>query len=252
MANQLAGKVAIVTGAARGLGRAFALGFAAQGADIVAVDVADPSATRVAAEQFGVRALAIMADVASEEQTQHMAQETVRAFGKIDILMNNAAIYALRPFEELSLAEWKNLMAVNVDGIFLCTKAVAPHMRQQKYGRIINISSGTFWAGTPGLAHYIASKGAVIGFTRAIASEFGNDGITVNCIAPGLIQTEGLQALGTPEVQEQMWGHILAAQAIKRRATPQDLVGAAVFFASDSSSFITGQTLCVDGALVKH
>jgi len=252
MANQLAGKVAIVTGAARGLGRAFALGYAAEGADVVVVDVADPSATKAAAEKFGVRALALTVDVSSEEQTQRMAQEALKAFGKIDILMNNAAIYELRPFDQLTFAEWKRLMSVNVDGMFLCTKAVAPHMRQQKHGRIINISSGTFWAGTAGFSHYVTSKGAVVGFTRATAAEFGIDGVTVNCIAPGLTQTEGMKAIGPAEVQEMMWEQIIAMQAIKRRETPQDLVGAAVFFASDASSFITGQTLCVDGALVKH
>ena len=247
MTNRLEGRVAIITGAARGIGRAYSLGMAREGANIVAVDVLDASATASAAEALGVKALTLVLDVSVAEQTQRMAQETLETFGRIDILINNAAISPEQPFEEITFEDWRSVLSVDIDGVFLCAKAVVPQMKQQQSGRIINISSSTVFMSFPNLTHYITSKAGVIGLTRALATELGEHGITVNAISPGLTQTER-----TESIPDEIWNMQVAMQSIKRREMPEDLVGTAVFLASDEAAFITGQLLSVCGGFVKH
>ena len=247
MTNRLEGRVAIITGAARGIGRAYSLGMAREGANIVAVDLLDASATASAAEALGVKALALELDVSVEEQTQRMAQETLETFGRIDILINNAAISPEQPFEEITFEDWRRVLSVDIDGVFLCAKAVVPQMKQQQSGRIINIASSTVFMSFPNLTHYITSKAGVIGLTRALATELGEHEITVNAISPGLTQTER-----TESVPDEIWNMQVAMQSIKRREMPEDLVGTAIFLASDEAAFITGQLLSVCGGFVKH
>lgn len=246
--SRLGDNVALITGAGQGIGRAFALRFAAEGARVVVADLNGERAAAVAAElaAAGGQALAVTANVADEASVAAMVQEAVAHFGRLDVLLNNAAIFStieMKPFYELSLAEWQQLMAVNLTGVFLCCRAAAGPMRARQRGRIINISSSTVLMGRPNYAHYVASKAGVIGLTRAMATELGGDNITVNAIMPGSTETEIPRATVTPAQVE----GLLARQAIHRRGTPADLVGAAVFLASDESGFITGQTLVIDG-----
>ncbi|HUE82484.1 MAG TPA: 3-oxoacyl-ACP reductase family protein [Pyrinomonadaceae bacterium] len=247
MTKRLEGKVAIVTGAARGIGRAYCLAMAREGAHIVGADLLDTAPTKKAVEEHGVKALALNVDVSSEEDTLRMAQETIAAFGRIDILVSNAAISPEQPLDEISFADWRKVLAVDLDGVFLCAKAVIPQMKKQKSGRIINIASSTVFMSFPNLTHYIAAKAGVIGMTRALATELGDYGILVNAISPGLTQTER-----TVSVPDEVWGMQVAMQSVKRREEPEDLVGAAVFLASDDAAFITGQTLSVCGGFVKR
>jgi NAD(P)-dependent dehydrogenase (short-subunit alcohol dehydrogenase family) len=247
MSNRLAGKVAIVTGAGRGIGRAYCLAFAKEGAHVVAVDVTDTTPTKTAVEALGVRSLAVKADVSREDDTLRMARETIEAFGRIDVLISNAAISPEQPLDEITYADWRKVLSVDLDGVFLCAKAVVPQMKKQKSGRIINISSSTVFMSFPNLTHYITAKAGVIGMTRALATELGDYGILVNAISPGLTQTER-----TEGVPEEIWAMQVAMQSIKRRESPEDLVGMAVFLASDDAAFITGQTLSVCGGFVKR
>ncbi len=247
MTKRLEGKVAIVTGAARGIGRAYCLALAKEGAHIVAVDLLDTAPTKTAVEQLGVKALALKVDVSREDDTLRMAQETINGFGRIDILVSNAAISPEQPLDEITFADWRKVLSVDLDGVFLCAKAVIPQMKKQKSGRIINIASSTVFMSFPNLTHYISAKAGVIGMTRALATELGDFGILVNAISPGLTQTER-----TVDVPDEIWGMQVAMQSVKRREEPEDLVGAAVFLASDDAAFITGQTLSVCGGFVKR
>jgi len=247
MMKRLEGKVAIVTGAARGIGRAYSIAMAREGAHIVAVDLLDTSPTKSAVEEFGVKALALKADVSLEEDTLRMAQETIQAFGRIDILISNAALSPEQPLDEITFADWRKVLSVDLDSVFLCAKAVIPQMKKQKSGRIINIASSTVFMSFPNLTHYITAKAGVIGMTRALATELGDYGILVNAISPGLTQTER-----TVTVPDEIWAMQVAMQSVKRREVPEDLVGTAVFLASDEAAFITGQTLSVCGGFVKR
>ena len=247
MAKRLEGKVAIVTGAGRGIGHAYCVALAKEGALIVAVDVTDTARTKTAVEKLGVKSLAVKADVSNEDDTLRMAQEAINAFGRIDVLISNAAISPEQPLDEITFADWRKVLSVDLDGVFLCAKAVIPQMKKQNSGRIINIASSTFFQSFPNLAHYITAKAGVIGLTRALATELGDYGILVNAISPGLTQTER-----TATVPDEIWGMQVAMQSVKRRESPEDLVGAAVFLASDDASFITGQTLSVCGGFVKR
>jgi NAD(P)-dependent dehydrogenase (short-subunit alcohol dehydrogenase family) len=254
---QLRDRIAIVTGGGKGIGRAIALGFAAEGAHLVLAARSEESLQRTAGEiqAHGGEALPVVCDVSSETQVNKMVSQTLDRFGRIDILVNNAAVFAalypLKDFAEISVAQWDKVMAVNLRGTFLCCRAVVPHMREQRYGRIVNVSSSVFWRGIPGFLHYSTSKAGIIGLTRSLSHELGEDGITINSVAPGYTQSEGVI-----EVQEAGIGQdpeeIAAAQAIPRPQRPEDLVGTFVFLASDASAFITGQTIVVDGGLAMH
>jgi NAD(P)-dependent dehydrogenase (short-subunit alcohol dehydrogenase family) len=250
---KLAGKTAIVTGGAMGIGRAFADGLAAEGANIVIADQTGAEAAAAEMTEAGFTALGIACDVSSEEETRRMAAQSIESFGAIDVLINNAGIYsslAPQPFEEQTAEEWRKILDVNVVGTFLCCQAVVAQMRAQGGGRIINLSSGTPFKGVPYLLHYVASKGAINAITKALAKELGGDGILVNGIAPGFTLSDGVMA--NPVQLEKLKEISLQARVIQRDQVPSDLVGAAVYFASADSAFVTGQTLVVDGGAYFH
>jgi len=248
---KLKGKVAIITGGARGLGKAYALRLCREGAAVVIADVLDAFPVQQEIERSGVSALALHTDVSDEESTKIMARKTIERFGRIDILINNAAVFAnlgKKPFFEISAGEWDEVMSINLKGIFLCCKAVYPQMKKQAKGKIINVSSSTFFAGVPYFIHYVASKGGVIAFTRALAREVGDDGICVNTIAPGLTISDAVR--GNPMYPEGYMKVAASGRCFKRNELPEDLTGTIVFLASDDSDFITGQTIVVDGGSV--
>jgi 3-oxoacyl-[acyl-carrier protein] reductase len=246
----LADRVAIVTGGGRGIGSRYCRGLAAEGARVVVADIIDANARQVASEVAG---LACRVDVADEASVGAMVAATLEAYGRIDVLINNAAVFAelvrpRKPFDEIPLEEWDRVMAVNVRGTWLCSKAVAPVFKRQRSGVIINISSGTIFGGTAGFAHYVTSKAAVWGLARVMARELGDFGVRVNCITPGLTSSEIVQEVYEPEA--------LAASAerriLRREQRPEDLVGTVVYLCSDASAFVTGQTLNVDGGTYLH
>ena len=246
--ERLKGKVAIVTGAGSGIGKALALRLAQDGAAVVVPDINNfELAAAQIAKASGARTLGLQVDVSKEEDVARMAKETMKAFGRIDILVNNAALFStlkLKPFEEIEVAEWRRVMDVNTLGIFLCCRACAPHMRAGGYGRIINLASGAPLKGVPLFLHYIASKGAVIAMTRGLARELGKDGITVNTLAPGFTLSETVAKDPKHVAQGE---NTKKTRAIQRDETPEDLVGAVSFLASADAAFITGQILVVDG-----
>jgi len=252
--GRLDDRVIIVTGGALGIGRAYCEGFAREGAKVVIADIDGPAAIRAAAElaEGGADALAITTDVADQASTEEMARATLERFGRIDGLVNNAAI-AIRlpkiegPIEEITVEDWDRVMGVNLRGTFLCCRAVIGHMKERKYGKIINISSSTFFSGGGGNnAQYVASKGGVIAFTRVLAREVGDWNITVNSIAPGLTASE------TENTPMERYEVRVPHRAIKRVEQPDDLVGAAIFLISAESDFMSGQTMAVDGGHVMH
>ncbi len=243
----LSGRTAIVTGAGRGIGKAMAGRLAADGASVAIADIAGYDVAAAELAKTGARTLGLKVDVSSESDTASMAEETLRVFGRIDILVNCAAMFAtvkLGPFEEIPTSEWRRLLDTNVLGVALCCKAVTPQMRRQKSGRIINLASCAPLKGVPHFLHYIASKGAVIAMTRGLARELGRDGITVNAIAPGLTVSEA--TAGRPE-HLRNHAESIRARAIQREEHPEDLAGAVSFLAGDDAAFMTGQTLAVDG-----
>jgi NAD(P)-dependent dehydrogenase (short-subunit alcohol dehydrogenase family) len=243
------GKVAIVTGAAQGIGRAIAEGLSAAGARIVIADLQRAEET-AAAFPGGV---GLTVDVASEDDVARMAAETVERCGSIDVLVNNAGLYAslaMRPFEEIPLAEWRQVLDVNVASMFLTCRAVVPVMRRQGGGKIVNISSGTPFRGVPYLLHYVTSKGAIVALTRALAKELGQDKVLVNCVAPGFTLSAGVEA--HPEVVEKLRDVSVSARTLQRDQLPEDVVGAVVFLCGPGSDFITGQTLVIDGGQTFH
>ncbi|MDP1818588.1 MAG: 3-oxoacyl-ACP reductase family protein [Acidimicrobiales bacterium] len=253
---KLEGKVAIVTGGARNIGREYCLGMAREGADVIVADIREPDQTVKEVEELGRKALGIHVDVSEADSVQNMVDETLAAFGRIDVLVNNAALYGDLQgglLEMITPEYWDQVMAVNVKGPFLCCRAVIPVMRQQQSGSIINISSGTFWVGMAGSAHYIASKGAVIGLTRAAAREAGPANVRVNAVTPGFTMSQAsLDLMAQMGGDESLANEITAGTALGRREQPEDLVGPVVFLASDASSFMTGQTVNVDGGWFMH
>jgi 3-oxoacyl-[acyl-carrier protein] reductase len=250
--KRLENRVAIVTGGARGLGRLFCATMAEEGAKIVVVDILEKEARDTAREikDRGGEALSIKVDVTSEKETLVMAEKTIKQFGRIDILVNNAAIFygiGRRPFMEVSPGDWDRLMAVNLKGPFLCTRAVFPQMKKQRKGKIINLSSETAFTGSKDLIHYVTSKGGIISFTRSLAAEVGQYGICVNSIAPGLTDTEAGRTLLNDTKK-----YDISRTPLGRFEQPNDLVGAMIFLSSDESDFITGQALVVDGGRYMH
>ena len=246
---RLKDRVAIVTGAARGLGKAFCGALAKEGAKIVAVDIADLDDTVKEIESLEGEAKAIRADVSSEKDTKQLAEDTFKSFGKIDILVNNAAIiFGLlrKPFYDIDPGLWDKVMAVNIKGPWLCTKAVFPYMKEQKKGKIINLCSETFFTGSHGFVHYVASKGGVVGLTRSLAVELGPHNININAIAPGFTDTEASRSIADVTKYD------VSRTPLNRLQQPEDLLGALIFLASDDSDFITGQVLLVDGGRVMH
>jgi len=246
-------RVAIVTGAATGIGAAIAQRLASDGATVVLADIADAEHVARAVRDKGFRASATRLDVCDEGSVQEMVRRTIDQHGRVDILVNNAAIAAsiqLRPFEEISVAEWRRMQDVNAMGPFLCAKAVAPHMRRQQFGRIVNITSGTAFKGAPFMLDYVASKGALMTMTRALARELGKDFVTVNAVSPGYTLSEG--NLANKEFLASYRDAAIASRAVPRDGWPADIVGAVAFLAGDDAAFVSGQILAVDGGSVYH
>lgn len=247
--GQLDGKVAVVTGAAQGIGRAIADGLARDGARIVVADLRGAEAA-AATYPDGV---GLTVDVADEAAVQRLVDETVARCGGIDVLVNNAGVYAslaMRPFTEIPLAEWQHVMEVNVASMFLTCRAAVPAMRERGGGSIVNISSGTPFRGVPFLLHYVTSKGAIVAFTRALAKELGPDGIRVNCVAPGFTLSQGV--LDNPVVIEKLRDVSVAARTLQRDQEPEDVVGAVAYLAGPAAGFVTGQTIVIDGGQTFH
>ena len=239
-ARRFDGKVAIVTGGAQGIGAAIARGLEAAGAEVVIADLEPPEG-------------GIHADVSSEEDVERMVSQALERNGRIDVLVNNAGLYAsleMRAFTEIPLEEWNRVMEVNVASMFLTCRAVVPVMREQGGGKIVNISSGTPFRGVPFLLHYVTSKGAIVALTRALAKELGPAGVLVNCVAPGFTMSEGVRS--HPEVVERLRDVSIAARTIQRDQVPADVVGAVLFLCSAESDFVTGQTIVIDGGQYFH
>ncbi len=252
MIDGLKDRVVIITGGAHGIGKAYALAFGRAGARVIIADI-DAAAHQVAAEMIKgthASAIALRTDVSDEASTKEMATRTLERFGRIDVLINNAAVFSVVPMnrgriETIDPEEWDRLMAVNLRGLFFCCRAVLPTMRRQKSGKIITIASGTVFAGAPGRIHYVTSKAATIGFTRTLAREVGDDNITVNCLAPGNTLSEENPTDPMIRFRESS----VALRSLKRLQVPNDVVGAMLFLASPLSDFITGQTINVDGGI---
>lgn len=250
--SRLEGKVVVITGAAQGIGAAYAEGLAAQGAKVVVTDVADTNPVVERINSQGNTAIGCTADVTNNDSLNAMVEYVEAEFGPIEILINNAAVFAtlaLKPFSQISEDEWDLVMRVNVRGPFQCAKAVVPSMRKLGRGKIINISSGTFLRGAPMFCHYVSSKGAMVGQTRALAAELGADNILVNCIIVGLTESEGVKnhkQLGNAKAPT------IAARVIKREMLPKDLLGTLYYLSSEDSDFMTGQSINVDGGALNY
>jgi 3-oxoacyl-[acyl-carrier protein] reductase/pyridoxal 4-dehydrogenase len=238
-------RVAIVTGAAQGIGRAVADKLAQEGAKVVVVDRNGEGAEAVASE-LGGRAVA--ADVSQPGDVGRVLDEALSAFGKVDALVNAAAIVPFVAWDDLDFDEWRRIMSTNLDGVFLMTKAVQRPMREAGYGRIVNIASNVVLAGTPNLAHYVASKGGVLGFTRAAARELGRYGITVNSVAPGLTETEGVMA----SPHREAFDFVVALQCIPRRGVAADIAPSVAFLCSEEADWVTGQMLVADAGMTHN
>ena len=237
--GKLDGRVAIVTGAGQGIGKAIADKLAEEGATVVVADI------KGAGQAAPAGGMGLTVDVSSEDDVKRMVDETVSAYGKLDVLVNNAAIVPFTAWDDIDFAEWRRVMAVNLDGTFLCCHYGHKPMREAGYGRIVNLASNVVLAGTPNLAHYVASKGGIFAFTRALAREIGQYGITVNSVAPGLTETEGVMASPHSEAFE----FVQMLQAIPRRGVAADIAPAVAFLASEEAGWITGQMLVSDAGM---
>jgi len=252
---RLKNKVAIVTGSARGMGWVFALRLAREGAKVTVCDVLDCAPVAKEIEAIGGEVLALKTDVTSEKDTAEMAQKTVDRFGRIDILVNNAAVIGAievkdfaKPVDKIVSADWDRILAVNIKGVFLSSKAVIPYMKKQGGGKIVNMASNVAFTGLPDFIHYSTSKGGVLTMTRGLAWALGEFNINVNAVAPGLVMTEAMQAAFNAEYSKMVVGH----QLLKRKIEPEDVAGAVLFLASDEAAMITGQTLAVNGGEYMH
>jgi 3-oxoacyl-[acyl-carrier protein] reductase/(S)-1-phenylethanol dehydrogenase len=244
--NRAEGRIAVVTGAASGIGRAFALRLAAEGAAIAVVDIADGAETVASITAAGGEAASFVTDVSDEKQIAELVAPIEKALGPVDILVNNAGIYPMTPFPDLTIESWRHVFAINVESMFLTTQAFSPGMKTRRWGRVVNVASNSVALQVPGATHYISSKMAVIGLTRGIATEFGEFGITANAIAPSATRTPG-----TANMPEDGFAALAQMQSIKRTQVPDDLAGALAFLVSEDAAFVTGQTLYVDGGLVR-
>jgi pyridoxal 4-dehydrogenase len=244
--NRFDGRVAVVTGAAQGIGAAAAERLASEGATVAFVDINEAGAA-AKARAAGGKAFAVGCDIGDPDSVTALHDAVVARAGRIDVLVNAAAIVPFVPWKDLTFEEWRRVLRVNLDGLYLMCRASSDIMREGGYGRIVSICSNSIFAGTPNMAHYVASKGGVMTFSRALATELGPDKITVNCVAPGLTDTEGVQQ--TPH--KEAFGFVEMLQAIKGRGTPLDIVPAIAFLASEEAHWITGQTLNVDAGMVR-
>jgi NAD(P)-dependent dehydrogenase (short-subunit alcohol dehydrogenase family) len=250
---RLADKVIIVTGGANGLGSLYCERFVAEGARIAIADVdveaGEKLADRLNASLDAPRALFFPVDVTSEGETRQLAEATIAAFGRIDVLVNNAGSYPHQDFDQITLADWNKVIAVNLTSVYLCASAVLPYMRRVGRGKIINVATNLVWIGLPSMVHYVTAKAGILGFTRSLAREMGPHGIIVNAVAPGAIMPD---VDGLNERSRERVASIVGYQALRRSEEPGDLVGPMIFLASDDSDFITGQVLTVDGGLTNH
>jgi NAD(P)-dependent dehydrogenase (short-subunit alcohol dehydrogenase family) len=251
---RLAGRTAIVTGGAKGIGRHYSQALAAEGAEVMIADIVDGNAlAEELAAKYGRNATtSLTVDVSDESQVKALVAKCMERFGKIDILVNNAALYAPlqeQEFTDIDVAVWDRVMAVNIRGPFLMAKHVVPHMRAKGYGKIINIGSGSVFRGMPQMLHYTTSKSAIVGFTRSLSRAVGEQGICVNTLAPGFTLSDSVLAENPIHVQSSQ-ANAIARRAIKRDGYPQDIIGALIFLASPDSDFITGQVIAVDGGAV--
>jgi NAD(P)-dependent dehydrogenase (short-subunit alcohol dehydrogenase family) len=240
-------RVAVVTGAAAGIGRAYAERLAADGLVVAAVDLAPPDDTVAAIGKAGGTAAGFTADVTDPQAVDDCVASICSTSGPPAVLVNNVGTYPVTKWDELTLDEFRRVMAVNLESAFLLCKACIPSMRAGDWGRIVNVTSRTFWLPVPDMAAYLASKGGVIGLTRALATELGAHNITVNVVAPGLTRTATMEA----STADAVFAMTANMQVIKRTQEPEDLVGLVSFLASDDSAFMTGQTLMVDGGLIR-
>jgi 3-oxoacyl-[acyl-carrier protein] reductase len=243
-------KVAIVTGAAAGIGAGVAKLFAESGAHVFLADLDETGVKKVAADlnSAGGSAFGYAANVRHRDTMAKVVKDAIARFGRVDILINNAGVYPRQPFLEMTEAHWDTMQDINLKSVFHCTHLVMPHMVQQKSGTVVNISSVTFFTGLQNLTHYIATKGAIIGFTRGLAREMGEHNVRVNCITPGAIETEGERAL----MSKEQAAEFLVNQSLKRRITPLDIARVCLFLSSDLSGAMTGQTLNVDGGWIMY
>ena len=244
MSSKLDGRTAIVTGAAQGIGKAIAARLAADGAKVIVSDM-NAAGAEAAAKAIGLGAIAIACDISKPEDVANLVAKA----GPVHVLVNNAAIVPFIAWDDIDLAHWRRLIDVNLTGTYMMTRAVTDKMRAAGIkGRIINIASNTFFAGTPNMAAYVASKGGVIGFTRAAATELGKHGITVNALSPGLIESDGVKA--SPHANA--FDFVGMLQALPGRGQPEDIADAVAFLASDDARWMTGQTLNVDAGMIRH
>ncbi len=253
MTGRFQGRVALVTGAQRGLGAEFSMRLASEGASVVCADIGSCEQTVERLRAAGHTAIAAQGDVQTRAGCEGIVAKALDAFGKIDVLVNNAALYggiSIDGFEAIDEDEWDRMMSVNVKGVWQMTRAAVPVMRHTGYGRIVNISSNVIFMGKPGFLHYVASKGAVWAMTGALSRELAGSGITVNAVAPGYTLTDATRSMSTPEVVGILEKSILESQSVKRLIEPQDLAGAVLFLASEAAGMVTGQTMTVDGGTI--
>lgn len=253
MQRRLEGKCAIVTGAAYGIGFAAAERLAREGASVILTDIKGHEEAAAKLSGAGLNVIGRAMNVADESSVVEVTAEAIRRYGRIDILINNAAISAglqPTPFEELDLEEWRRVLDVNILGAVRTCRAVAPHMRAAKSGKIINVASGMAFKGYPGMLHYVASKGAIITMTRSLANELGRDNIQVNCVSPGFTLTESIQA--SPDLLATYSAAVIPTRFLKRDAYAPDVANVMYFLASEDSDFVTGQTVAADGGSVMH